>query len=141
MFERRCSWNPLFTEPLAIQVLDDFKGTRADYVLVSLVRTESVGYFRNMRRQLTALTRASLGLYIFGRFDLFNSCPQLLNTTQGFAQRPLQLMLYPKEKYNATSRKVTETGYQPKKGAKDIEVVQDVIQMGKIVYEMCQSTK
>ena len=44
--------------------------TRAD-ILVSLVRSKAAGHIRDVRRLVVAMSRARLGLYIFGRRDLF----------------------------------------------------------------------
>ena len=74
---RRCSSFPIFGEPGRIETVDAFQGQQADYVLLSLVRTKSVGHLRDVRRLVVALSRARLGLYIFCRKALFANCPDL----------------------------------------------------------------
>lgn len=46
-------------------------------VILSLVRTKSIGYLRDVRRWVVALSRARLGLYIVGRRRLFESCAEV----------------------------------------------------------------
>jgi len=42
-----------------------------------MVRTESVGFLRENRRIIVALSRAKLGLYVFGKYDLFARVPEI----------------------------------------------------------------
>ena len=53
-----------------------FLGQQNDYILLSLVRTKTVGHIRDVRRLIVAMSRARLGLYIFGRIGefIFNFC-------------------------------------------------------------------
>ncbi|CAN0444221.1 unnamed protein product, partial [Hapterophycus canaliculatus] len=44
-----------------------YQGQQNDYVLLSLVRTRTVGHVRDVRRLVVALSRARLGLYVFCR--------------------------------------------------------------------------
>ncbi|KAM7539686.1 hypothetical protein Aperf_G00000036903 [Anoplocephala perfoliata] len=73
----RCASNPLFGKPKSVTTVDRFQGQQNDYVLVSLVRTHTVGHLRDVRRLVVALSRARLGLYIFGRVDQFANCQEL----------------------------------------------------------------
>jgi intron-binding protein aquarius len=68
--------------------VDKFQGNQADYILLSLVRTKSVGHLRDVRRLVVALSRARLGLYIFGRWRLFKACPELAPAMEKLALRP-----------------------------------------------------
>lgn len=67
----RCAGNPLFGEPDKITTVDRFQGQQNDYIILSLVRTRSVGHLRDVRRLVVALSRARLGLYIFGRINVY----------------------------------------------------------------------
>jgi intron-binding protein aquarius len=58
-----------------------------------MVRTESVGYLKDPRRIVVALSRARLGLYIFGRFELFVSCNEIVQALKNFQDTPKQLEL------------------------------------------------
>ena len=57
--------------------MDRFQGQQNDYILLSLVRTKLVGHLRDVRRLVVAMSRARLGLYIFGRVSLFKRCHEL----------------------------------------------------------------
>ncbi|CAL8086533.1 unnamed protein product [Calicophoron daubneyi] len=100
----RCGKNPLLGSPSKITTVDRFQGQQNDYVLISLVRTRTVGHLRDVRRLIVALSRARLGLYIFARIDQFATCPELkpafdlLRGLRGNGPRkPVQLVLTPWE--------------------------------------------
>ncbi|CAH8493790.1 unnamed protein product [Heterobilharzia americana] len=105
----RCAQNPLLNSPSKITTVDRFQGQQNDYVLISLVRTRTVGHLRDVRRLVVALSRARLGLYIFARIDQFSNCPELkpafdllLNRTGhissvGEQMKPIHLHLTPWE--------------------------------------------
>ena len=62
--------------------MDKYQGQQNEYVLLSLVRTRAVGHLRDVRRLVVAMSRARLGLYVFGRAPLFASCYELQPTFQ-----------------------------------------------------------
>ncbi|KAF2153762.1 P-loop containing nucleoside triphosphate hydrolase protein [Myriangium duriaei CBS 260.36] len=72
----RCRGNRLFGMP-KVSTVDRYQGEQNEYVILSLVRTERVGYLRDLRRLTVALSRARLGLYILGRRELFESVLEL----------------------------------------------------------------
>lgn len=77
VLNHRCRGNRLFGMPRSISTVDRYQGEQNDYVILSLVRTERVGYLRDLRRLTVALSRARLGLYIVGRRELFESVLEL----------------------------------------------------------------
>ena len=77
--------------------MDKYQGQQNDYVLLSLVRTRAVGHIRDVRRLIVAMSRARLGLYIFGRTALFGDCYELAPTMRQLLARPAQLALHPTE--------------------------------------------
>ena len=87
---QRCANNPLFGRPSKITTVDKFQGQQNDYILVSLVRTRSVGHLRDVRRLVVAMSRARLGLYIFGRQTLYTQCFELQPTFKQLVARPTQ---------------------------------------------------
>ncbi|VDP34137.1 unnamed protein product [Schistosoma mattheei] len=102
----RCAQNPLLGNPSKVTTVDRFQGQQNDYVLVSLVRTRTVGHLRDVRRLIVALSRARLGLYIFARIEQFANCPELkpafdllLNRTSDESKqmKPTELHLTPWE--------------------------------------------
>lgn len=95
----RCGENPLIGRPLKVTTVDKYQGQQNDYILLSLVRTKAVGHLRDVRRLVVAMSRARLGLYIFGRVSLFRNCFELQPVFNLLVQRPLQLQLLPDEKY------------------------------------------
>ena len=69
----------VFHSPLPPQVttVDRYQGQQNDYIILSLVRTKHVGHLRDVRRLVVAMSRARLGLYVFARVGLFNTCTEL----------------------------------------------------------------
>jgi hypothetical protein len=74
-----------------VTTVDKYQGQQNDYVLLSLVRTKAVGHFRDVRRLVVALSRARLGLYVFGRVELFSNCYELRPAFARLLQRPTQV--------------------------------------------------
>ena len=73
---QRCSYSPMYGSPAKIATTDKFQGQQNDYILLSLVRTKSIGHVRDVRRLVVAMSRARLGLYVFGRRALYEVSPQ-----------------------------------------------------------------
>ncbi len=96
---RRCASHPLFGCPAAITTVDKYQGQQNDYVLLSLVRTRIVGHLRDVRRLVVAMSRARLGLYVFGRQSLFAQCYELQPAFSQLLQLPTQLALVPTERH------------------------------------------
>ncbi len=57
--------------------MDRYQGQQNDYIILSLVRTKTVGHLRDVRRLVVAMSRARLGLYVLARVSLFQSCTEL----------------------------------------------------------------
>lgn len=100
-------------------------------IILSLTRTSRVGYLRDVRRMTVALSRARLGLYILGRREVFEACPELRPAFDILLQRPDKLMLVTGELW-PTQREVTENltaveGEVPMEG---------VEHLGQYVFEM-----
>lgn len=83
---------------LQIATVDKYQGQQNDYILLSLVRTRAVGHIRDVRRLVVAMSRARLGLYIFGRAELFANCYELRPAMKQLLARPQQLHLHPSER-------------------------------------------
>ena len=108
---RRCAAHPLFGSPAAITTVDKYQGPQNDIVLLSLVRTRVVGHLRDVRRLVVALSRARLGLYVFGRQALFAQCIELQPAMSVLMQRPSTLALLPTE-HHPTERGEGDVGQQ-----------------------------
>jgi intron-binding protein aquarius len=108
IYKMKCSFNTRFKK-VKITTVDKYQGQQNDIVILSLVRTRGVGHVRDLRRLVVAMSRARLGLYVFGRFSLFNSYIALRQTLDHFSKRPPRLALLPSERYQAMTRKMRDT--------------------------------
>lgn len=99
-------------------------------IILSLTRTRTVGYLRDVRRLTVALSRARLGLYILGRKSLFETCFELKPAFELLAKRPEKLVLTTGEMY-PTSRLLDEEAQ-----GTDMEGLEH---LGQYVYEMTQA--
>ena len=104
----RCGENPLIGRPHKVTTVDKFQGQQNDYILVSLVRTKAVGHLRDVRRLVVALSRARLGLYIFGRVIIFENCCELQKAFKILLERPTELKLVPGEIYGECERQAAD---------------------------------
>lgn len=123
-----------FNNKLFFQVttVDNYQGQQNDYILLSLVRTKTVGHLRDVRRLVVALSRARLGLYIFARVHLFKNCFELAKAFDILTKRPLDLHLIPTENYGSNTRNYDET---PIKQSFVITNMPDIVQF---VYQFYQ---
>lgn len=100
-------------------------------IILSLTRTSRVGYLRDVRRMTVALSRARLGLYILGRREVFEACPELRPAFDLLLQRPDKLMLVTGEMF--------PTGRDAMEGDSIVEgeaVMEGVEHLGQYVFEM-----
>merc|ERR1719219_3036815 len=125
--QARCADNPLIGLPHKVATVDKYQGQQNDYILLSLVRSYNVGHLRDVRRLVVAMSRARLGLYIFGRVSLFKNCFELQPAFNILLKRPLQLHLCPGEVYPST-RQANVTAPNP-------IIVYDMPMMAKFVVD------
>ncbi|KAI5291499.1 hypothetical protein KEM54_004164 [Ascosphaera aggregata] len=130
VLNHRCSKNRLFGLPRVVTTVDKYQGEQNDYVILSLTRTRSVGYLRDVRRLTVALSRARLGLYILGRREVFESCLELKPAFDILFKRPDKLEVVPGELFPA-KRLLTD----------DVAgtAMESVEHIGQYVYEMTQA--
>ncbi|KAI1313886.1 hypothetical protein EDD11_002421 [Mortierella claussenii] len=121
VLNQRCSWNPIFGRPARVTTVDKYQGQQNDYVLLSLVRTKAVGHVRDVRRLVVALSRARLGLYIFGCQKLFQNCHELEPAFKRLLERPTKLWLKTGEMYPNTTRLVGRSSVSATEKAEDSE--------------------
>jgi hypothetical protein len=76
-------------------------------ILLSLVRSKAVGHLRDVRRLVVAMSRARLGLYVFGRAALFQNCYELSTTFGLLLAKSTKLQIVPGETY-PTERQVRD---------------------------------
>ena len=116
--------------PRAVSTVDQYQGQQNDIILLSLVRTESVGHLRDVRRLVVAVSRARLGLYVLCRQALFGNVFGLQPTFDQLAERPNKLQLVTGEPA-PTERRVDD-----EIPADQLFEVEDVAHMGSIVHQM-----
>lgn len=125
---QRCSSNPFIGKPYKVTTVDRYQGQQNDYIILSLVRTRTVGHLRDVRRLVVAMSRARLGLYIFARVSLFSNCFELTPAFNRLTSRPTKLHLVPSENFPA-QRKVQEPPQEPPMA------IEDMPQMAQFVYD------
>ena len=106
VIQQRCATNPFIGRPAKVTTVDKFQGQQNDYILLSLVRTKTVGHIRDIRRLTVAMSRARLGMIVFARESLFSSCYELQRTFSMLTARPQSLQLIPGEKFFDPSEKL-----------------------------------
>ncbi len=106
------------------------KADHAVDVILSLTRTNRVGYLRDIRRLTVALSRARLGLYILGRREVFENCYELRDAFRLLLERPDQLLLTTGELF-PTTRLVSDEV--------DATQMTGVEHLGQYVFEMSQA--
>ncbi|KAF2133417.1 P-loop containing nucleoside triphosphate hydrolase protein [Dothidotthia symphoricarpi CBS 119687] len=129
----RCKANPLFGLPRVVATVDKYQGEQNDYIILSLVRTRSIGYLRDIRRLTVALSRARLGLYILGRRAVFEAVFELKPAFDMLFRRPDSLALVTGEMYGDGGRRVGEAEVQGE------AVMQGVEHLGRYVFEMTRA--
>jgi intron-binding protein aquarius len=116
--------------PRAVSTVDQYQGQQNDYIILSLVRTESVGHLRDIRRLVVAVSRSRLGLYILCRQELFEACHELRATFQQLTSRPTKLQLLLDENFPTDRLKGDEIP------SEKVFYVEDVTQLGTMVFQM-----
>ena len=119
--------------PKAISTVDQYQGQQNDYILLSLVRTKTVGHLRDVRRLVVALSRARLGLYVFCRQSVFGKCHELKNAMKQFEEKGKgnKLSLIMGEAF-PSERKVTDK-IEDKETMFEVE---NVSVLGSLVYKL-----
>ncbi|EME41849.1 hypothetical protein DOTSEDRAFT_82025 [Dothistroma septosporum NZE10] len=132
VLDHRCKENRLFGLPGWLGTVDKYQGEQNDYVILSLVRTKSPGYLRDLRRLTVALSRARLGLYIFGRREVFESSLELREAFAPLFEKSDKLSLVTNEMFPA-SRELND------KAPEGVAEMSGVEHLGQYVFEMTQA--
>ena len=93
IYKEKCTWNALFNGIGKISTVDKYQGQHNDYVILSLVRSKNVGYLKDIRRIVVGISRACLGLFVLGRYELFKQCSDLSEVIRKFECNELNLMV------------------------------------------------
>jgi len=91
--EKKTGWHKKLGVPAWIGVVDQFQGQHSDIVILSLVRTSTVGGYNQENKIAVALGRARLGLYILGSARTFRQAREFAAVFEGLEDRSLQLQL------------------------------------------------
>lgn len=119
--------------PRTVSTVDQFQGQQNDYILLSLTRSKSIGFMRDVRRMIVALSRARLGCYIFGRRQLFKDEIELAKCFEkmvGF-QVGEGLDIVSGEFFGKVTRKASDKG-----GSSNVAIVKDIDTMNQLVASM-----
>ena len=133
--QHRCAPYAAFGLPACVTTVDRFQGQQNDFVLLSLVRTRSIGHLRDPRRLVVAMSRARLGLYVFGRKVLFESCYELMPAFAQLLSRPVCLQLALGESWKPAK---AEDASPAERGPPPFEV-RDATAMGVLVHQLVQA--
>ncbi|OAG08022.1 uncharacterized protein CC84DRAFT_1194383 [Paraphaeosphaeria sporulosa] len=131
----RCKGNRLFGLPRIVATVDKYQGEQNDYIILSLVRTRSIGYLRDIRRLTVALSRARLGLFILGRAAVFESCFELKPAFDILLSRPTKLTLVTDEIFDASFARQMDGKIEEGREA----VMEGVEHLGQYVFEMTKA--
>ncbi|KAF4584303.1 DEAD helicases superfamily protein (Aquarius) [Ophiocordyceps camponoti-floridani] len=134
VLSHRCAGKPMFGLPKAVATVDKYQGEQNDYIILSMTRTSRVGYLRDVRRMTVAVSRARLGLYVLGRREVFEACPELRPAFDILLARPDKLMLvtgelWPTDRANAEEDSAVEGE----------AVMESVEHLGQYVFEMANT--
>ena len=119
-------------KPGAISTVDQYQGQQNDIILLSFVRTSSLGFMRDVRRFVVATSRARLGLYTFGRLSLFDGCHELKEGMAIFHSKPHKLELVMGEHFGSPRQKNESIPDGKSYRVEDVET------LGSIVHSMLQ---
>lgn len=132
LIERESTKDAYIGRPSKVTTVDKFQGQQNDYILLSLVRTRTVGHLRDIRRLVVAMSRARLGLYVFGRVGLFSNCFELEHSMKLFLSRPQSLHLMAEPESNPTERQVST---QVDVNSGNVKVVSTIEEMQQLVEQ------
>ncbi|RKP18539.1 P-loop containing nucleoside triphosphate hydrolase protein [Rozella allomycis CSF55] len=124
VLKQRCGWTNYFGIP-HVSTIDKFQD-----ILLSLVKTKSVGHLKDLKRLTVALSRARLGLYIFGRQSIFQQWKPFSILNDQLFSRPTNLVLNKNETTFETNRLVSQT---------EGDFVVNLESLGSFVYEKSKS--
>lgn len=133
VLQHRCKTNRLFGLPGWVGTIDKYQGEQNDYVILSLVRTKSPGYLRDLRRLTVALSRARLGLYVLGKREVFESSLELREAFAPLFERSNKLALVTNEMFP------TERKADAKLKKERVAEMEGVEHLGQYVYQMTQA--
>ncbi|SOV24563.1 P-loop containing nucleoside triphosphate hydrolase, putative [Plasmodium sp. DRC-Itaito] len=110
ILKKNCMYNKLIGMPKKVTTVDKYQGKQNDYIILSLVRSRSIGYMKNIKRLIVAFSRARFGLYVLGNYNLYKKAYEFKKPLYFFKKNKLQLSLHLNEHYlNTTHRHIENT--------------------------------
>ncbi|ETW47294.1 hypothetical protein PFMALIP_04643 [Plasmodium falciparum MaliPS096_E11] len=110
ILKKNCMYNKLIGMPKKVTTVDKYQGKQNDYIILSLVRSRSIGYMKNIKRLIVAFSRARFGLYVLGNYNLYKKAYEFKKPLYFFKKNKLQLSLHINEHYlNTTYRHIENT--------------------------------
>ncbi|CRH01565.1 P-loop containing nucleoside triphosphate hydrolase, putative [Plasmodium relictum] len=104
ILKKKCLYNKLIGMPKKVTTVDKYQGKQNDYVIISLVRSKSIGYLKNIKRLIVAFSRARFGLYVVGNYNLYSKNYEFKKPLYFFKKNKLELSLQLNEHFNTTER-------------------------------------
>ncbi|CRG95233.1 P-loop containing nucleoside triphosphate, putative [Plasmodium gallinaceum] len=105
ILKKKCLYNKLIGMPKKVTTVDKYQGKQNDYIIISLVRSKSIGYLKNIKRLIVAFSRARFGLYVVGNYNLYKKNYEFKKPLYFFKKNKLELSLQMNEHFNTTERK------------------------------------
>lgn len=91
--EKKTGWHKKLGSPGWIGLVDKYQGQHNDYVILSLVRTSSVGGYNQENKIAVALGRARLGMYLLGNARTFKAAKEFNRVFEALDDKSLTLQL------------------------------------------------
>ncbi|KJP85407.1 hypothetical protein AK88_04946 [Plasmodium fragile] len=104
ILKKKCLYNKLIGMPKKVTTVDKYQGKQNDYVIISLVRSRSIGYMKNIKRLIVAFSRARFGLYVVGNYNLYKKNYEFKKPLYFFKKNRLELSLQMNEQFNTAQR-------------------------------------
>ncbi|GAB67542.1 hypothetical protein PCYB_121100, partial [Plasmodium cynomolgi strain B] len=104
ILKKKCLYNKLIGMPKKVTTVDKYQGKQNDYVIISLVRSRSIGYMKNIKRLIVAFSRARFGLYVVGNYNLYKKNYEFKKPLYFFRKNRLELSLQMNEQFDTAQR-------------------------------------
>ncbi|ANQ09853.1 Uncharacterized protein PCOAH_00040600 [Plasmodium coatneyi] len=129
ILKNKCLYNKLIGMPKKVTTVDKYQGKQNDYVIISLVRSRSIGYMKNIKRLIVAFSRARFGLYVVGNYNLYKKNYEFKKPLYFFRKNRLELSLQMNEQFDTAQRE----------GNSPTVVVKDLNHFYSIIYSLANA--